>query len=94
MNKKDILCIFINCILLYFWISSDLYSYLYKLLEYRYSYILEIIPVVIVSSVFSVLGDSDIKERMLNVLKISIISYFLMFCIYFVLITYSLSKFD
>lgn len=94
MYKKIILCVAINCMISYIWIVSDLYSALLKRLNYNYSFILDIIPIIIFSIIFSFWGKKNIKKKISICFIISSVSIISMFIVSLILFVYAMSKFE
>lgn len=95
VNIKNIICIFANCIASYFWFASGLAMDLYKKLSNgNFAFISDILPVVIISAVFSFVGGKNIKTKVLDFFKLSLISYILVVVIALILVSNSMSKFD
>ncbi len=92
MKYKNLICIVVNCIVYYIFLNSNLFTILLKKLQY--SFILDIITIIIVSLMFSFIGKKNIKEKIFDFIKTFIISYLCVVVIMAVCFIHVMSRFD
>ena len=83
MKYKNFICIAVN---------SNLFTILLKKLQY--SFILDVITIIIVSLMFSFIGKKNIKEKIFDFIKTFIISYLCVVIIMAVCFVHVMSRFD
>lgn len=91
---KIVIAIILNCIMFYIWAFSDCFRIIYENLNHNYEFILEKIPLIIISCIFSFIGNKTIKEKIWDFIKISIFSYIGIFIMVAILFIHSMSNFD
>lgn len=92
MKYKKIICIITNCIVFFAFHATELSVSLGK--KYPYDFFWEFITIIIVSSVFSFIGKKNIKEKLIDFIKMFIVSYLCIIVIISVGFIYTMSRFD
>lgn len=92
MRKKFLLCVFANCVAYFVLANSNFYADLFKKLQS--SFLLDTIPIIVISAIFSFIGKAPIKEKMVYFIKSCIISYVCIVAIVFVCVMYAMGRFD
>ena len=92
MRKKFLLCVFVNCVAYFVLANSNFYAELFKKLQS--SFLLDTIPIIVISAIFSFIGKAPIKKKIDYFIKYCIISYICIVAIVFVCVMYAMGRFD
>lgn len=92
MKYKNIICVVTNCIVFFGFHSTELSIALGK--KYPYDFFWEFITIIIVSSVFSFIGRKNIKGKLMDFIKMCIVSYISIIIIAGICFIHVMSRFD
>lgn len=92
MKYKNIICVVTNCIVYFAFLSTDLSTALLR--KYQVPFLWDVITIIIVSSVFSFIGRKNIKEKLMDFIKMCIVSYISIIIIGAICFIHVMSRFD
>lgn len=92
MKNKNFACIVVNCVIYFIFANSELSTILLK--KIHYDFILDIMPIITISAIFSFIGEKNIKERLIDFAKTFIVSCLCIIVIVFFCVLYAMSKFN
>lgn len=92
--RKITIAVLLNCIVFFCLILSKLYTTIFIYFQYNYAFILEKIPLIIISALIAFIGNKNLKEKIWDFIKIFVFSYLCIWIIAMILFVNTMSKFD
>ena len=89
---KNIICVIVNCIVWFILVNSELSSIIIKGIDN--GFVSDILPVAVVSALFSFIGRKSLREKLKDFIKTVIVSYICIVVIVMVCFMYAMYRFD